>query len=135
MPPWVLIDTSAWICFFARRGYAEIKNTLSLLLEEDRAAIAGPIMVELFQGARTVEEKDDIKRWIKGLHWLPVTDATWDNAAEISFRSRRKGITTSPLDALIASLAIEYGCLLLHRDDHFNLIARHFMLKCYLAGA
>jgi len=58
----VLIDTSAWICFFARRGYAEIKNALSLFLEEDRAAIAGPIMVELVQGARTAEEKDDIKR-------------------------------------------------------------------------
>lgn len=131
MSPLVLIDTSAWICFFARHGYPEIKNALSLLLDEDRAAVAGPILVELIQGSRTAEEKENIKKWIKGLYWLPVTDALWSDAAEISFALRRKGITTSPIDTLIAALAIEYNCLLLHRDSHFDLIARHFGLKCY----
>jgi len=131
MTPLVLIDTSAWICYFARRSYPEIKNTLSLLLDEDRVAIAGPILVELIQGARTSEEKEDLKKWIKGLHWLPVTDALWYKAAEMSFDLRRKGITTSPIDTLIAALAIEYDCSLLHRDSHFDLIARHGELKCY----
>jgi predicted nucleic acid-binding protein len=131
MSPLVLIDTSAWICFFARRGYPEIKNALSLLLDEDRAAVAGPILVELIQGARTSEEKEDLKKWIKGLHWLPVTDTLWYLAAEMSFSLRRKGITTSPIDTIIAALAIEYDCLLLHRDSHFDLIARHYGLKCY----
>ncbi|MBM4330710.1 MAG: PIN domain nuclease [Deltaproteobacteria bacterium] len=133
MSPLVLIDTSAWICFFARRGYAEIKNTISLLLDEDLVAIAGPIMVELIQGARISEEKEDLKRWIKGLHWLPVSDALWHRAAEMSFSLRRRGITTSPIDTLIAALVIEYDCSLLHRDSHFDLIARHFDLKCHTA--
>ena len=131
MSPLVLIDTSAWICFFARHGYPAIKNALSLLLDEDRAAIAGPILVELIQGARTPEEKEDLKKWIRGLHWLPVTDALWYEASEMSFSLRRKGITTSPIDTIIAALAIEYDCLLLHRDSHFTLISRHFDLKCY----
>jgi len=131
MSPLVLVDTSAWICFFARRGYPDIKEALSLLLEEDRAAIAGPIMIEIVQGARTAEEKENIKKWIKGVHWLPVTDALWYNAAEMSFALRRKGITTSAIDTLIAALAVEYDCSLLHRDSHFDLIARHWDLKCY----
>ena len=131
MPSLVLVDTSAWICFFARRGYPDIKDALSLLLEEDRAAIGGPVMVELVQGARTAEEKEDIKKWIKGIRWLPVSDATWDRAAEMAFALRRKGVTTSAIDTLIAALAIEYDCSLLHRDSHFDLIARHCELKCY----
>jgi len=132
MPSLVLVDTSAWICFFARRGYPDIKEALSLLLEEDRAAIAGPIMIEIVQGARTAEEKEDIRKWIKGVHWMSVTDAIWDHAAEMAFALRRKGITTSAIDTLIAALAIEYDCSLLHRDSHFDLIARHCQLKCYL---
>jgi predicted nucleic acid-binding protein len=127
----VLVDTSAWICFFARRGYPDIKEALSLLLEEDRAAIAGPIMIEIVQGARTAEEKEDIKKWIKGICWLSVTDAIWNNAAEMAFALRRKGITTSAIDTLIAALAIEYDCSLLHRDSHFDLVSRHCELKCY----
>ena len=38
----VLIDTSGWICFFARRGYEDMKKAISVLLDEDRVAIAGP---------------------------------------------------------------------------------------------
>jgi hypothetical protein len=34
----VLVDTSAWICFFSRRGFEDLKKTLSTLLDEDRAA-------------------------------------------------------------------------------------------------
>ena len=127
----VLVDTSAWICFFARRGYPDIKEALSLLLEEDRAAIAGPIMIEIVKGARTAEEKEDIKKWVKGIRWLSISDAIWNNAAEMAFALRRKGITTSAIDTLIAALAIEYDCSLLHRDSHFDLVARHCELECY----
>ena len=34
--------------------------------------------------------------------------------------------TTSAIDTLIAALAIEYDCSLLHRDSHFDLIACHW---------
>jgi len=131
MLPLVLIDTSAWICFFSRRGYGEIKKALSLLLDENRTAITGPIWIELIQGTRTMEEKEEVKKWIKGVHWLPVTEVLWDKAAEMSFGLRRKGITTSAIDTLIATVAIEYDCLLLHKDSHFELIARHSPLKCF----
>lgn len=127
----VFIDTSGWICFFSRRGYAEIKKAISLLLEEDRAAVAGPVLIEIIQGTRTVKEKEEVKRWMRALHWLPLTEILWHKAAEMSFDLRRKGITTSAIDTLIATVAIEYDCLLLHRDSHFGLIGQHFPLKFY----
>jgi hypothetical protein len=127
----VLIDTSGWICFFSRRGFEEIKKTISTLLDEDRAAVAGPILVELIQGTRTVEEKETIKRLLRGIHWLSVTDDNWQKTAEMAFDLRRKGITSSAIDTLIATLAIEYHCILLHKDSHFELIAQNSSLRCY----
>jgi len=127
----VLVDTSAWICFFSRRGFEDLKRTLSTLLDEDRAAIAGPILVELIQRTRTSEEKETIKTLIRGIHWLPISDYHWHKASEMAFDLRRKGITSSAIDTLIAVLAIEYHCLLLHKDSHFDLIARHSSLKCH----
>lgn len=127
----VLIDTSGWICFFARKGFDDIKGAVAGLLDEDRAAIAGPVLIELIQGARTEKEKEDIQESVKGLHWLTVTDDHWRKAADLAFNMRRKGITTSAIDSLIAAIAIEYDCLLLHRDSDYEMIARHSYLRCY----
>ncbi len=38
----VLVDTSAWIGFFARTSYHDIKRWLGELLDNDRVATAGP---------------------------------------------------------------------------------------------
>lgn len=127
----VLIDTSGWICFFSRRGYEEMKKRISTLLEEDRVAIAGPILIELIQGTRNEEEKEKVKAYVKGLHWLPVTDDHWHQSADFAFKLRRKGITSSAIDVLIATLATDYQCSLLHKDSDFDQISRHCSLICY----
>ncbi len=127
----VLIDTSAWICFFARKGFIEIKDTISILLDNNRVAIAGPIMVELIQGARTDKEKDDIKSKTNGLHWLGITDEHWHKTADLSFNLRRKGVTVSAIDSLLSVVAISYNCKVLHKDSDFELIARHSSLKLF----
>jgi predicted nucleic acid-binding protein len=127
----VLIDTSGWICFFSRRGYEEMKKRISTLLEEDRVAIAGPILIELIQGTRNEEEKGKVEGYVKGLHWLPVTDDHWHQSADFAFKLRRKGITSSAIDVLIATLAMDYQCSLLHKDSDFDQISHHSSLVCY----
>jgi hypothetical protein len=127
----VLVDTSAWICFFAREDFPDIKKTVSHLLDENRAAVAGPIVVELIQGARTEKERDFLKDRLGGLHWLQVTDMHWHEAADLSFGLRRKGVTASAVDALLAVVALSYNCTLLHKDSDFDLIARHSALRLY----
>jgi predicted nucleic acid-binding protein len=81
--------------FFARKGFIEIKETISTLLDDNKVATSGPIMVELIQGAKTEKERDALKSRIKGLHWLQITDEHWYKAADLSFNLRRKGITIS----------------------------------------
>lgn len=127
----VFVDTSAWICFFARRGYRKLKEAISLLIDENRVATAGPILIELIQGCRDEKEKAELKMALEGLHWISVTHEIWHKAAEMAFRLRRKGVTVSAIDAIIATVAIEYDAFLLHRDKDYDLIARHTDLKIY----
>ncbi len=123
--PLVLVDTSAWIFFFARKGSAEIKKALAMLLDENRVAVAGPVVIELIQGCRSMQEKTTIEDCLQGLHWLQVKDQHWSLAAHMAFKLRRKGITLSAMDALIATIAIDYACLLLHRDHDYGFITEH----------
>jgi len=127
----VLVDTSAWICYFARKGFTEIKEIISQLLDDNSVAIAGPITVELIQGTRTDKERDDIKSRIKGLYWLQITDEHWYKAADLSFDLRRRGITTSAIDSLLTVIAISYRCQIFHKDSDFGLIAQHSPLKLF----
>lgn len=101
-----MVDTSAWICFYARRGFTEIKNKLTALLEEDRVANAG-------------------------LNWLTIKDSHWHQAANLGFRLRRKGITITSIDAIIAIITIDSAAALLHYDQDFKLISDHSDLEIY----
>jgi len=127
----ILVDTSAWICFFDRKGFTDLKESIKTLLDEGRVAVAGPILVELLQGARTLREKQSLERNIRGLHWLRIEDGHWQKAADLSFALRRKGITISAVDGLIAAVAISYRCQLLHRDSDFERIAGYTNLKLF----
>ena len=128
-PNLVLVDTSAWICFFARKDFPQIKKAVTTLLEDDRIAITGPIFLELIQGTRNEKERLETESRLKALHSLEIKDDHWHQAADMSFRLRRKGITMSAIDAIISIVAIDYSCALLHYDSDFNLISEHSELK------
>jgi len=125
----VLVDTSVWIDFFARSGHRSIKDTLVTLLDNDQAATAGPIVLEVLQGCRSASERGRLEQNLGALHWLPVEDRHWYLAGTMAFRLRRRGVTISALDALIATLAESSGCPLFQHDRDFVLIARHTELR------
>ncbi|MCG8606631.1 PIN domain nuclease [bacterium] len=130
----VLVDTSAWICFFARRGFSDIKQSMTTLLQNDLIAITGPIFLELIQGTRSEKERKETESRLQALHWLSIDDAHWDQAAQLAFRLRRKGITVSAIDAIIAVVALDHSCMLLHCDTDFNMIAEHSELRIFASG-
>jgi predicted nucleic acid-binding protein len=127
----VLVDTSAWICFFARKGYDEIKQSMSSLLDENRLAITGPILIEVIQGCRTETEKRDIMEVLDSIHWLHIAEETWRMASDIAFNLRRKGVTISAIDVIIAAVSINHHVQLLHKDRDYDLIAKYTKLKIY----
>jgi predicted nucleic acid-binding protein len=118
----VLIDTSAWIASFKKTGNHELKEFMKQAIVSGLAVTSPIIILELLQGCRSVEERDALRTKLESLDVLPITQDVWEKAYELGFSLRRKGLTIPTVDLIIAALAIESMTLLLHHDDHFEMI-------------
>ena len=121
----ILIDTSAWIASFKKAGDHELKEFMKQATVSGLAATSPIIILELLQGCKTVKEHDSLKIQLESLDILQMTAAVWEKAYELGFVLRRKGLTIPTVDLIIAALAIENKTLLIHHDEHFEMIARH----------
>jgi predicted nucleic acid-binding protein len=57
---------------------------------------------------------------------LFFTLSVWEQAYELGFSLRRKGLTIPTVDLIIAALAIENKSLLLHHDEHYEMIVAQY---------
>ena len=125
----VIVDTSAWICAFSKKGFEEIKNKLRTYLDRNMVAITGIILLELLQGTKSEKEYKSLLRKLEGVHYLPTKEVYWLKASRLSFSLHRKGIKIPSTDILIATIAIENDCSILHKDEHFEVISQHSQLR------
>ena len=125
----LLLDTSAWILSFKSSGYSEAKNKIRQAIESDRIVIAPPVILEIVQGCRTEPEKKKIQFRMEQLGQLVLTDSVWNVAYDMGFQLRRKGVTVPTMDIILASCAIHYHCILVHRDKHYAIISQYFALS------
>ena len=117
----VLLDTSVWIQYFNRLDSKPGKSVEGLL-REGRAVGTGIVLTELLQGAQIEKECNAILESMAALPFLETTQNTWIKAGRISYDLRRKGITIPTTDLILASLALEYDCLIFTLDPHFEKI-------------
>ena len=123
----ILVDTSVWIDLLS-------KSPTYHLTTEDLFLIATtpPIVQELLQGFRL---DDDLNRFEDRLLALPcipssVTLDTYRSAAGVNRQGRRRGLTIrSPIDCLIAAIAIENDLTVWHKNRDFEMIATYTDLK------
>lgn len=125
----VLVDTSAWL-FALRKDYLpEIKDRIDFLLKENLVLITGIIKLELLAGTKTELEYERLKNRLSALENIATNESLWDMACDLGSKLRRKGATIPYTDILIAACALSTGCIILHADNHFELIAQHFDLN------
>ncbi|WP_433001964.1 type II toxin-antitoxin system VapC family toxin [Treponema socranskii] len=83
------------------------------------------IYQEILQGSKDEKEFSTLKSYLKYilLYSLKLDVQSFENAAQLNFRCRRKGITIrSTIDLLIAETAIENNIALLHdAEDYVNM--------------
>lgn len=127
--PCMLIDTSAWILALRPDGSASARREVEQSLSTSQAATTGLIMLELLSGARSEREFRELKEELTALSQLEMTSAVWERAFRLGYQLRRQGLTLPTVDVLIAALALEYGCVLLHADRHFEQFAPHHPLR------
>lgn len=129
----VLIDTSVWVNFFRGKDVRVIEE-VSSLLTKGLVVVPGLVVTELLQGALNEKELDKILALLEPVERIGISDRTWEEAGRLSYSLRRKGITSSTVDILLATVAIENDCLLLSHDKHFELIEKNSDLRTYSAN-
>lgn len=118
----VLIDSSAWISYLVRPK--EEGEKIDALLGEHRVAINAVIRLEILTGARDERQYRELEGSFEGLHFLELIPEVWRKAERMRFRLSQRGRVVPVADVLVASSALIYDCELLHRDRHFDQIAR-----------
>lgn len=124
----ILIDSSAWIEYYKPGGDKTIKDQVYKAIQNDEAAINGLIRVETAGFARDTE-RPLILSDFSAFHNLQLSDPVFEKAVTICSTLRKTGITIPTIDAIIAASALEAGAALVHRDNHFIEISRHFPLR------
>jgi len=120
----VIVDTSAWIESFHPKGDSKLKEKVKQLITEGSILLPGIIKTEILRGAKSKKEYETLDDLFDGLTYLPVGEDFWGRLARFSFDLLREGIAIPLVDSYIALLAIESNASLLHREQHFDLVAR-----------
>jgi predicted nucleic acid-binding protein len=116
-----LVDTSAWIEFFRRKGRREVKNRVAAYIEIGAAAHCGPVEFELLTGAQD-SEVADIRQALKFSVLLDFPRECWQRAAAIEKVLRSTGVTVPRDDVFVAAVALHHQVEVYACDPHFRLI-------------
>ena len=117
----ILIDTSAWIEFFRKKGKQNVKKRVASLIEHDQATYTCPILFELRAGARE-REISDIEVSFSFCNWIPFDAECWKKAVDLERELREKGVTVPRDDIFVASVAILNNIALYSTDAHFQIM-------------
>ena len=125
----LLADTSAWVEFLQGTGSGQARRMREAIAERE-VVVIDPVLLEVTAGAR----HDDVarmQRLLEAQHLEPLAPRLdWLDGATIYRELRQRGVTVrSPIDALIAAVAIRLDVGVLHRDRDFEAIARHTPLR------
>ena len=123
MPDKVLIDTSVWIQFFREKD-SHISSRLRHYLKLNQVCCTGPVVIELYQGAKTIGEIDIINQLLETVHYVEITRAHYHHAGKISYEAARKGKAFTVVDLILAVVAHDEQLKLFTLDTHFKEISR-----------
>ena len=116
-----LVDASSWIEFLRGRVSAPGQRVKTLLMRGE-AAWCDMTLVELWNGAQGITEKQILQEMEAELRLYPVDEQVWANARILARRCREKGVTASTPDIVIAACAANHKLSLEHCDSHFDKV-------------
>lgn len=132
----MIIDSSAWIDFFRDRD-TPAATALTRVLEDETTQLmtTDVIRLEILAGADQEAVRRRMNRALASCDDVAQSPrADVDDAVALYQQCRRGGETIrSPIDCLIAAIAIRLGVPVLHGDVDFEAIARHTRLRTVTA--
>ena len=130
----ILVDSSVLISYFKDEEIPATRAFQEVLHKDIPFGIHEWIYLEVLQGSRTEKDFRKLKKYLETQVFFEVTRGkeSYAEAARMFFILRKKGITIGgSADCLIARVAIENDLYLLHQDEDFTRISRHFPLKIW----
>ncbi len=124
MPDKVLIDTSVWIEFFRKRE-SPVSLNIREWLKLNQVYYTGPIVVELYQGAKTTKEIQIINQLLDTIHYVDITREHYHHAGLTSQKAARDGKMFSTIDMNIAAVVHDENLSLFSLDHHFLEISHY----------
>ncbi len=128
MPDKVLIDTSVWVDFFRKKD-SLVSVKVREYLKLNQVCYAGPILVELYQGAKTQREMEILDQLFDTISYIDITRDHYHHAGMISQKAAREGRVFSTIDVILAVSAHDAGLSLFSLDRHFQDISRYCALS------
>ena len=118
----ILVDTSIWIDLFRDKD-GQRRARFDAAVGDEEVVLCRMVQLELLQGARDEREWSLLKETLDTQDYLETGPLTWRDAARLFFDLRRQGLTVrSPVDCLIAQIAVDHDALLLHRDRDYLVL-------------
>jgi predicted nucleic acid-binding protein len=118
----IIIDTSAWIAFF--RGEGPAAERVDTAIADDEAAWCGPVEAELRRGFVSPRERARVLELLSACRWLSQPDALWQDAGDLGYALRRRGLTVRTFDLLIVTYALSHGAAVLTLDSDFHAMKK-----------
>jgi predicted nucleic acid-binding protein len=106
--------------FFNRRQSYD-KLAVDDLLDDDRAALVGPILTEILLGFRRDEHADWVASVLSGLQFIQVTWQEWRMAARLGRQLTAQRHVLPLSDLVVAAVAIKRNISVYSTDPHFDL--------------
>lgn len=123
----LLVDTSVWSMAFRRDApfaLPEVTELRRALEGGEDIYATGLILQELLQGFTKPKAHSQIVEHFKALPLLVPDREDHIQAAELRNKSRRKGVQTGTIDALLAQLCIRHGLTMLTTDRDFQHMSK-----------
>ena len=124
MPDKLLIDTSVWVDFFRKKD-SPISMKVREYLKLNQVCYTGPILVELYQGAKTQREIEILDQLFDTISYVDITRKHYHQSGMVSQKAAREGKLFSTIDVILAVLAHDEGLSLFSLDRHFHDISRY----------
>jgi len=129
-----LVDTSVWSLAYRRDTPPEVPQVAvlrSALVDGDRVALAGMVLLELLRGFIPPRAQDRIVTDLAPLELIEPTRDDYVEAARLANTCRQAGVQLGSVDALLAQLAITQDLELLTTDRDFANAAKVVPLRVW----
>ncbi|MGI8594225.1 MAG: PIN domain-containing protein [Solirubrobacteraceae bacterium] len=125
-----LLDTSAWHRLTHPDLHAARRDEILDRAERGVLAVCLPVLLEAGSSARDARTHEEVVARLLDLPWCDLGPGAQQSALDAQRELARAGHhRLAPVDLMIAAVADEHRCAVLHYDTDFDLLAEHTSLR------